>query len=122
MGTAIVVVLQFKTVDQQTYWLIAIITLGFLFQATNVVEFYFQALVQSKLVVRVQVVQLFITSLIKIYLVWNEAKLIWFAMALMLDQAVIAVLFIILYRLNVEKFPFFLLYSKSKIFSNSFYI
>ena len=116
MGTSIVLVLQFKTEDQQTYWMIAIITFGFLFQATNVVEFYFQALVQSKLVVRAQVVQLFITSLIKIYLVWNEAELIWFAMALMLDQAIIAVLFLILYRLNVEKFPFYSLsWKKTKL-------
>ena len=43
MGTAIAAVLHFKAEDQQTYWLIALIALGFLFQATNVVEFYFQA-------------------------------------------------------------------------------
>ena len=51
MGTAIATVMQFKTEDQQTYWLIAIITFGFLFQATNVVELYFQAQVQSKFTV-----------------------------------------------------------------------
>ena len=107
MGTAIAAVLQFKTEDQQTYWLIAIITFGFLFLTTNVVELYFQAEVQSKFTVRVQVVQLLITSLFKIYLVLNEAELVWFALALMLDQAVIAVLFLILYRWKVEKFPFF---------------
>ena len=116
MGTAIVVVLQFKTEDQQTYWLIAIITFGFLFQATNVVELYFQAQVQSKFTVRAQVVQLFITSLLKIYLVWNEAKLVWFALALMLDQAVIAVLFLIFYRWKVENFPFLSLsWEKTKL-------
>jgi len=106
MATTIVLVLLFKTEDQQTYWLIAIITFGFLFQATNVVEFYFQAQVQSKFTVRAQVVQLLITSLFKIYLVLNEAELLWFAMALMLDQAVIAVLFLIFYRWKVENFPF----------------
>ena len=47
MGTGIAAVLQFKAEDQQTYWLIALIALGFLFQATNVVDFYFQAQVQS---------------------------------------------------------------------------
>ena len=67
MGTAIATVMQFKTEDQQTYWLIAIITFGFLFQATNVVELYFQAQVQSKFTVRAQVVQLFITSIFKIF-------------------------------------------------------
>ena len=93
MGTAIAAVMQFKTEDQQTYWLIAIITFGFLFQATNVVELYFQAQVQSKFTVRAQVVQLFITSIFKIFLVFSEAELVWFALALMLDQALVDLLF-----------------------------
>ena len=106
MGTAIAAVLHFKAEDQQTYWLIALIALGFLFQATNVVEFYFQAQVQSKFTVRAQIIQLLITSLFKIYLVWSEAELVWFAVALMLDQAVVAVLFLKMYRWKVEKFSY----------------
>ena len=116
MGTAIATVMQFKTEDQQTYWLIAIITFGFLFQATNVVELYFQAQVQSKFTVRAQVVQLFITSIFKIFLVFSEAELVWFALALMLDQALVALLFLILYRWKVERFPFFYLnWEKTKL-------
>ena len=57
MGTAIAAVLQFKTEDQQTYWLNAIITFGFLYQATSIVEKYFQAQVQSKFTVRAQLIQ-----------------------------------------------------------------
>jgi len=107
MGNAIVAVLYFMTEDQQTYWMILIIAFGFLFQATNVIEFYFQAQVQSKFSVRVQVAQLMITSLFKIYLVWSNAELVWFALALLLDQAVVAVLFLIMYRWKIEWFPFF---------------
>ena len=95
MGAAIAAVLHFKAEDQQSHWLIALIALGFLFQATNVVEFYFQSQVQSKFTVQTQIMQQLITSLFKIYLVWNEAELVWFALALMLDQAVVAVLFLI---------------------------
>ena len=109
MGLTITVVLIFKSEDQLTLLLISIIILGFLFQATNVVEFYFQAKVQSKFIVRAQVVQLLITSIFKIYLVWSKANLLWFALALMLDQALVAVLFLILYRWKVEIFPFFYL-------------
>ncbi len=107
MGTAIALVLQLKAEEQQTCWMIALITFGFLFQATNVVDFYFQSQVQSKFAVRAQAFQLLITSLFKIYLVWNQAELIWFAFALMLDQAVVAVLFLIMYRWKIEWFPFF---------------
>ncbi|MBG56625.1 MAG: O-unit flippase [Deltaproteobacteria bacterium] len=106
MGLTVTVVLIFKSEDQLTLLLISIIILGFLFQATNVVEFYFQAKVQSKFIVRTQVVQLLITSIFKIYLVWSKASLLWFALALMLDQALIAILFLYLYKWKVKKFPF----------------
>jgi O-antigen/teichoic acid export membrane protein len=107
MGTAIALVLKFKAEDQQTYWMIAIITFGFLFQATNVVDFYFQSQVQSKFAVRAQAIQLILTSLFKIYLVWNQAELIWFAFALLLDQVVVAVLFLLVYQWEIESFPFY---------------
>ncbi len=107
MGTAIVAVLHFMSHDQQTYWMIALITFGFLFQATNVVDFYFQSQVQSKFAVRAQAFQLLITSIFKIYLVWKQAELIWFAFALMLDQAVVAALFLLVYNKEIEWFPFF---------------
>ena len=107
MGISITTVLQFMAEDKQTYWIIIIIAFGFLFQSTNVIELYFQAQVQSKFAVRVKVVQLFITSLFKIYLVWSKADLVWFAVALMLDQAVVALLFLIMYRWKIEWFPFF---------------
>ena len=83
MGISITTVLQFMAEDKQTYWIIIIIAFGFLFQSTNVIELYFRAQVQSKFAVRAQVVQLFITSLFKIYLVWSKADLVWFAVALM---------------------------------------
>jgi O-antigen/teichoic acid export membrane protein len=106
MSTTIAVVLQFMAEDQQTYWMIALITFGFLFQATNVVDFYFQSQVQSKFAVRAQAFQLLLTSIFKIYLVWNQAELIWFAFALMLDQVVVAVLFLLVYHWKIEWFPF----------------
>jgi O-antigen/teichoic acid export membrane protein len=107
MGIAIALVLQFKSEDQQTYWMIGLITIGLLFQTTNVVDFYFQSQVQSKFAVLAQAFQLLVTSLFKIYLVWNQAELIWFAFALMLDQAVVAVLFLLVYNWKIEWFPFF---------------
>ena len=71
------------------------------------IEFYFQAQVQSKFTVRAQVVQLFLTSLFKIYLVWSKANLVWFAVALLLDQAVVALLLFIMYSWKIGWIPFF---------------
>ena len=107
MATAIALALQFFEDEQQTYWMIIIIALGYLFQTTNVIELYFQAQVQSKFIVRAQVAQMLITSLFKIYLIYIQAELIWFAFALMLDQAVAAALFLIVYCWEINFFPFF---------------
>jgi len=57
MGTTISAALQFKKEDQQTYWLNVIITFGFLYQATNIVEIYFQAQVQSKFTAQAQLIR-----------------------------------------------------------------
>ena len=107
MATAITLVLQFFEEDQQTYWMIFLIALGYLFQTTNVIELYFQAQVQSKFIVRAQVAQMLITSLFKIYLIYIQAELIWFAFALMLDQVVAAALFLIVYCWKIDFFPYF---------------
>ena len=107
MATAIALALQFFEDEQQTYWMIIIIALGYLFQTTNVIELYFQAQVQSKFIVRAQVAQMLITSLFKIYLIYIQAELIWFAFALMLDQAVAAALFLIVYCWEIDFFPLF---------------
>ena len=106
MGIAIAAALHFKTEDEQTYWMIALITFGFLFQSTNVVDFYFQSQVQSKFTVRAQAIQLLLTSILKIYLVFSQAELIWFAFALMLDQVLVAILFLLIYDWKIEWFPF----------------
>ena len=108
MASMISIILGFVEHDKQTAWMIALIALGFFFQATNVIDFYFQARVQSKFSVRAQAFQLLITSLLKIYLILNHAELVWFAFALMLDQVVVAASFLVVYRWEIEWFPFFI--------------
>ena len=44
----------------------------------------------------------------KIYLILNHAELVWFAFALMLDQLVVAVSFLVVYRWEIEWFSFFI--------------
>jgi O-antigen/teichoic acid export membrane protein len=107
MCSAIAMVLQLFENESQTEWMIALIAFGYLFQTTIVIDYYFQSQVQSKFVAYAQVLQLCVTSAFKIYLVWNKAELFWFAFALMLDQVVIAVLFLTTYRWKVEWLPVF---------------
>lgn len=76
--------------DQQTNIMIAFIGFAVIFQALNVIDFYFQAQVKSKYVVLIQVSQLTISSIIKIVFVIISAPLEWFAGVYLLDGVVLA--------------------------------
>jgi len=90
MWGAIVVGVQFTNNDSFLNMLIAIIAAGVLLQAFNVIEFNFQAAVQSKYVVQVQVIQMLISSIVKLTLIWIEAPLLWFAIVSLSDAIVLA--------------------------------
>ena len=107
MIVIILAILPFLSNNQRTEWMIILIALGFFFQANNVIDYYFQSQVQSKYSVKAQTGQLILASIFKIFLIWNKAELIWFAFALMLDQLIVAVLFVITYRWKVEWLPIF---------------
>lgn len=83
--------LYFTGNDTPTKLLILIITAGLIFQSFNVIDFYFQSQVVSKFVVFAQVFQLIISSVAKISLVLLEANLLWFALVILIDSAVLAV-------------------------------
>ena len=107
MGCIIIFALQFTNDDKYTHLMITIITLSIFFQSFNVIDCYFQSQVQSKYVVIVQFIQLLITSLIKIFLIINNATLIWFAIVFLIDQALLAILLLSIYRWKKEWFSVF---------------
>ena len=107
MGCIIIFALQFTNDDKYTHLMITIITLSIFFQSFNVIDCYFQSQVQSKYVVIVQFIQLLITSLIKIFLIINKATLIWFAIVFLIDQALLAILLVSIYRWKKEWFSVF---------------
>ncbi|HEC15515.1 MAG TPA: flippase [Sedimenticola sp.] len=80
--------------------LVFLIAAGLLFQSLNVIDFFFQSRVQSRYVVQAQLGQILLSSLIRIYLVWLEAALIWFAIAMIVDSAVLAFGLVINYWRN----------------------
>ena len=107
MGCIIIFALQFTNDGKYTNLMITIITLSIFFQSFNVIDCYFQSQVQSKYVVIVQVIQLLITSLIKIFLILNKATLVWFAIVFMIDQALLSILLLSIYRWKKEWFSIF---------------
>ncbi len=86
--------------DTQTNTLIAIIAFAAIFQAFNVIDFNYQAEVKSKYVVHAQLVQLVISSIAKLVLIFIQTPLIWFAWVYCLDAVVLAVGLAIVYLHN----------------------
>jgi O-antigen/teichoic acid export membrane protein len=90
--------------DIQTNTLIAIIAFTAVFQAFNVIDFNYQAEVKSKYVVHAQLVQLLISSIAKLVLIFIQAPLLWFACVYCLYAVVLAVGLAVMYLHNSGKF------------------
>ena len=98
------IAINFTSNDFQTNTLVFIIASATIFQSFNVIDFYFQSKVMSKFVVYVNILSLFISSLIKIALILVEAQLIAFAWVILFDSFILACGFIYFYTKNNSKF------------------
>ena len=70
---------------------ILIIAFGIIFQSFEVIDFYYQATVQAKYISIRKMIQLFLSSIIKIILVLVKADLIWFVLVTLFDSISLSV-------------------------------
>ena len=101
----------FTSNDNKTNTLIFIIASALIFQSFNVIDFYFQSKVMGKFIVYANLISLFVSSIIKITLILNDASLIAFAWVVLFDGFILACGFIY----------FFLIHSTFKINNLIFY-
>lgn len=94
----ICIAMHFTNSDTTTKLYIFIIASGSVFQAFEVVDFYFQSKVLSKFVSICKLTQLVISSLLKIYLIFVQAELFWFVLVSLVDQATLAITLYWVYR------------------------
>ena len=99
----IVVIVPFTNNDTSTNTFIFIIATGMIFQSLEVVEFYFQSQVRAKIVSICRVIQLSLSSLMKIYLVLVEAELIYFVLIVVFEAFVLAVSYCIAYKISKNR-------------------
>ena len=69
---------------------ILIIAMGILFQAFDVIDFYFQSQLLSKYAATCRMAQLLLSALLKVGLVLMKAELVWFVWVLLFDQFFVA--------------------------------
>jgi O-antigen/teichoic acid export membrane protein len=77
---------------------ILIIAFGIIFQSFEVIDFYYQAAVQAKYISIRRIIQLFLSSIIKIFLVFIGADLIWFVLVSLFDIISLSIMGWLIYR------------------------
>ena len=96
--------------DSLTTLLIFIIASATVFQSFNIINFFFQAKVLSKYVVYANIISLFISSFVKIGLIFTNASLIAFAWVVLFDSVILMLGFIYYFqrhaKLNIKKLNF----------------
>ena len=106
MGGAITLLLALLAIslvrsgETLTLWLVGLSAAGFIFQSVNVIDFYFQAKVQSRYTVYAANGAFILMTLVKIALLLTTAPLIAFAWAGLGEVALTAVFLLAAYRAN----------------------
>jgi len=86
------------------HWAIILLSLANLLVAFHVIDFWFQAKVQSKYIVKVRFLSVVLISSIKLILVYHDAPLTAFIWAAALESLLLSVGFIIIYKLKKGSF------------------
>ncbi|MBP3041914.1 flippase, partial [Bacillaceae bacterium Marseille-Q3522] len=84
--------------DTYTAVLVAIISIGTLLQTFDVIDYWFQSQEQSKFVVLSRSTAFIVTSFIKIFLIANNADLIYFGFAISLEFLISGMLLVVVYK------------------------
>lgn len=84
------IAVQFISNDATTNLYIFIIASGLIFQSFDVLDFYFQSKVLSKYVSIAKLIQLALSSVLKLYFIFIQADLFWFVLVSLVDQISLA--------------------------------
>ena len=101
--------------DTTTNFYIFIISLGLIFQSTEVIGFYFESQVLAKIISICKIIQLTLSSLLKIYLLLMQADLIWFVIVTLFDMVSLAISYLIAYHFSKRTY-FYLYFNKNLAF------
>jgi len=104
----IAITISFMNDDALSKLIVIIVACSLLFQTFMVIDFYFQSKVLSKYAAIAQSTQAIISALIKVFLVLIQAPVLYFAMVLLLDNAILAIGLLFFYtRTKGNNFRFF---------------
>lgn len=76
----------------ETTFIVFLLSISIVFQSLSVIDFYFQSQVKGKLTAINQVITLFLSALVKLYLIYTKAPLEWFASMAALEAGISALI------------------------------
>jgi O-antigen/teichoic acid export membrane protein len=94
----ICIAVQLTSSDNRIKILIMILALCILFQSFNVIDFFFQSQVIAKFSSYAKFGAMFGSSMIKAWLIYIQAPLLWFAWTFVLENALLATFLVIFYN------------------------
>jgi len=94
----IFVTVPFTSNNEKTNAFIFIVASGMVFQSFEVIEFNFQSQVLAKIISICKVVQLSLSSIIKISLIITNKDLVWFVLVTSFDAMSLAVAYVVAYK------------------------
>jgi O-antigen/teichoic acid export membrane protein len=103
----------FSPNSSSTNLYILVIASGLIFQSYEVIDFYYQSQVKSKYVSISKIIQLVLSGVIKLYLIYIHADVIYFVLTYLLEQFTLALLLYLAY--NSQKHESFSQHFNSKI-------
>jgi O-antigen/teichoic acid export membrane protein len=81
---------------EDTY--IILLSLGMVFQSFGVIDYFFQSRVQSKVQSKVYFLQLVVSSITKVLLIYFEKDLLWFVISYLLDVIYLSACYVYFYK------------------------
>lgn len=107
-----------KPDDSLIRWIVFVVSLTYIFQAFDVLEFYFQAKVRSKYAAIAKSVALILASLLKIYFILENFSVEYFAIANVMDMLIAGVVMTVFYKkigFNIKNWKYNATMAKSLI-------
>ena len=93
----VIITVHCATLESEVKWLITIIAAGMLFDPFLVIVSYFQSKVQIRYVTFSYFISIIITAAFRLFLIFIQAELIWFAIVVAVEQALLSFILIIFY-------------------------
>ncbi|MEY4768149.1 MAG: hypothetical protein RL637_788 [Pseudomonadota bacterium] len=104
--TLMIAIIAIYVINPQFCLLVSLYTAGFIFQATNVVEFYFQAHQQIKYMLYATNSAYLIGCFLKLIVLWQHGSLIVFAVIHLIEMALTGLLLLISYQYYQRDFQY----------------